>query len=120
MPPLTDPTRLDAYRDALQNWKYTGYVQFELPDEAYRWIRRQLGAITLRDLARRMHEYVASGGVIDEVRETRPEWSGQYEFHHDLRLEVEDQSVYVETRLNYRLPLIADESWILVVNIHAP
>jgi hypothetical protein len=25
----------------------------------------------------------------------------------------------VETRLHYRLPVVADESWILVVNIHA-
>jgi hypothetical protein len=26
--------------------------------------------------------------------------------------------VYIETRLNYRLPVVVDESWILVVNIH--
>jgi hypothetical protein len=62
---------------------------------------------------------VASGGQIDDVRETRPEWRDQHEFHYDLRFTIQDQPVYVETRLNYREPFAPDESWILVVNIHA-
>lgn len=67
-----------------------------------------------------MQEYVSSGGQVDEVRETRPEWSGRYEFHFDLRFTIQTKPVYVETRLHYRLPLVPDEAWILVVNIHAP
>jgi hypothetical protein len=47
---------------------------------------------------------VAGGGEIDEVAETRPEWSGLYEFHHDVRLTIQDKPVYIETRLNYRVP----------------
>ncbi len=66
-----------------------------------------------------MYEHVVAGGEIDEAPETRPEWSDLYEFHHDLRLTIADKPVYIETRLNYRLPVAADESWILVVNIHA-
>ena len=66
-----------------------------------------------------MYEHVAAGGEIDEVPETRPEWSDLYEFHHDLRLTIHDKAVYIETRLNYRLPVAPDESWILVVNVHA-
>jgi hypothetical protein len=65
-----------------------------------------------------MSEYVRAGGEIDEVPETRREWSDQYEFHHDLRLTIQKKRVYIETRLNYRLPVVVDESWILVVNIH--
>jgi hypothetical protein len=65
-----------------------------------------------------MLEHVAAGGEIDEVLETRPEWSDRYEFHYDLRLRIQGKNVYIETRLNYRLPLVADESWILVVNVH--
>ena len=64
-----------------------------------------------------MHEYVAAGGKIDEVRETRKEWK-EHEFHHDLRFTIHDVPVYIETRLNYRLPVVPDESSIEVVNIH--
>ena len=54
-------------------------------------------------------------GEIDDVRETRPEWD-----HYDLRFEINDKPVYVETRLNCRLPFVPSESTILVVNIHEP
>lgn len=118
MPPLTDPDRLAAYRNALGNWNITDYIQFELTVQAHRWIRRELGSVTLKDIGRLMFEYEKAGGEIDEVAETRPEWWNDYEFHHDLRLTIQGKAVYVETRLNYRLPVIADESWILVVNIH--
>jgi hypothetical protein len=115
---LTDPDRLAAYRDALANWNVSKYNQFELTEEAHRWIRRELGNTTLKEIGRLMFAYVTAGGEIDEVPETCPEWSDRYEFHHDLRLTIRKKSVYIETRLNYRLPLVADESWILVVNIH--
>ncbi len=120
VPRLTDPTRLAAYTDALGNWKVTDYIQFDLTEESYRWIRRELDNIPLKEIGRLMCEYVAAGGEIDEQPETRPEWSDQYEFHYDLRFTIQDRPVYIETRLNYRLPLVPDESWILVVNIHAP
>jgi hypothetical protein len=119
VPPLTDPDRLAAYRDALGNWNVTGYVQFELTEEAHRWARRELDAIKLKELGRLMFEHVAAGGEIDEVPEDRPIWRGLYEFHHDLRLTIQNKAVYIETRLKYRLPLVADESWVLVVNVHA-
>jgi len=116
---LIDPDRLAAYRGALSNWAVTGYIQFDLTEEAHGWIRRELGNITLKEIGRLMHEYIAAGGEIDETPETRPEWSDQYEFHHDLRLTINETSVYVETRLHWRLPVVPDESWILVVNVHA-
>ena len=67
-----------------------------------------------------MHEYGAEGGVIDEQRETRDLWSDNYEFHHDLRFVIQGKPVYIETRLNYRLPIVPDDSWILVVSVHDP
>lgn len=118
MPPLSDPDRLAAYMDALGNWNVTDFIQFELTDEAYRWIRRELVEVTLKDIGRLMFEHVDAGGKIDEVRETRPEWSDAYEFHYDFRLPIYGKAVYIETRLHYRLPVVADESWILVVNVH--
>lgn len=117
MPPLTDPTRLAAYKDALRNWRAVGYVEFNLTDAAHRWLRRELDGVDLNGIRRLMYEFVESGGEIDEVKETRPEWS-EYDFHHDLRFTIQNRWVYIETRLIFREPLVADESWILVVNIH--
>lgn len=120
MAPLTDPTRLAAYNDALENWNFEGYVQFQLTEESHRWIRANLDGVTLKEFGRLMREHVVGGGAIDEVSETRPEWSVEYEYHYDLRFSIAGCSVYVETRLHYRLPLVPDEPWILVVNVHAP
>jgi len=117
---LVDPVRLQAYRDALSNWSFTGYIQFELTEQSYRWIRAQFDNISTREIGRSMYEYVATGGEIDEVAETRPEWSDRYQFHYDLRFALRGKAVYVETRLHYSVPVVPDSSWILVVNVHAP
>jgi hypothetical protein len=42
VPPLIEPDRLAAYRDALSNWSVTDYIQFELTETAHRWIRKEL------------------------------------------------------------------------------
>ena len=84
MAPLTDPERLRAYKNALDNWAYSGYVRFQLTEQSRHWVRETLG-IALNDIGRLMHEYVAAGGEIDEVRETRPEWCSEHKFHYDLR-----------------------------------
>lgn len=97
MAPLTDSERLLAYKDALSNWAFRGYVEFDLSEQSHAWIRHELRDIPLRDLARLMHQHVETGGVIHEVRETRPEWSGNYEYHNDLRLSVHGTGVYIET-----------------------
>ena len=120
MAPLTDPTRLEAYTDALANWRFEGYVRFELTETAYKWIKRELDNISLKEIGRLMYEFVDTGGEIDEVLETRPGWSEEYEFHYDLRFTIQDKPVYIESRLKYRIPLVPDDSTILVVNIHAP
>ncbi|MBI3411560.1 MAG: hypothetical protein HY040_24795 [Planctomycetes bacterium] len=56
MPPLTDPDRLAAYGDALQNWNVTDYIQFDLTEQAFRWVRREFGNISLKENGRLMHE----------------------------------------------------------------
>jgi hypothetical protein len=118
--PLTDPIRLQAYQDALSNWSFADYIQFELTEQSQRWIHRELDDISLKEIGRLMHEHLLDGGKIDEVSETRPPWSGDYPYHYDFRFTIDHVPVYIETRLNYRLPLKPDESWILVVNVHAP
>ena len=120
MAPLTDPNRFEAYKDALGNWNFKGYIQFELTQTAYEWIKRELNNISLKEIGLLMYEHVQAGGEIDEVPETRSEWSDEYEFHHDLRFTIQDRLVYIETRLDYRIPIVPDDSTILVVNVHAP
>ena len=118
MASLTDPDRLAAYTDALRNWEFGGYVRFELTEQAYRWVRRELNGVPLKDIGRMLFEHVAGGGQIDEIVESRPEWCDLHEFHHDLRIPIQGKLVYVETRLIFRPPFVSDESSIIVVNIH--
>ena len=119
MAPLTDPTRLEAYKNALGNWRFGDYIEFRLTETANKWIRRELDNILPKEIGRLMYERGAAGGEIDEVRETRPEWSDEYPFHYDLRFTIQDRLVYIETRLNYQIPVLPDDSTILVVNVHA-
>ena len=46
-----------------------------------------------------MHLHVEAGGEIDQVRERRPEYADQNEFHYDFRLEIDGRRVYIETIL---------------------
>ena len=117
MPPLSDPERLQCYRNALANWRFEGYVRFtELAD---RWVRKQLAGCTTRDVARLMNDFVngSTPGVIDEQKETRPEWS-EHEYHYDLRFEIAGRRLYIESRLFYDDPDDPGDPIIYVVNIH--
>jgi hypothetical protein len=96
MPPLTDPDILAAFKQVLANWNVTDYVTWK--DVAREWVGRNLPEWTLRDVARLLHDHVAAGGVIDQVRERRPEWSDR-DFHYDFRLPIGGRLVYVETLL---------------------
>lgn len=116
---MTNPDRLAAFQDALSNWCFDGYIRFELTETAYRWVKRELESMSLKEIGRLMNEYVAQGGIIDEVRETRPEWA-DFDFHYDLRFVIENTPVYIESRLKFELPLKPDSSVVVVVNIHAP
>lgn len=112
---LTDPVRLEHYCHVLELWGVTCYVHWT--ERAAQWVLENLPGMTLRGLAKLMHEHVKRGGEIDEVRETREEWRDIWDFHYDLRLRVPDGPlIYIETRLEMgRTP---DDSTIWVVNVH--
>ena len=115
MAPLTDPERLRHYRWVLAQWQCTGYVTWtRLAEE---WVRKNLDGFTPKGIAQLMSDHVASGGEIDEVPETRPEWS-EHEFHHDLRFRIGDRLIYIETRLLMERDV--EDSTINVVNVHGP
>lgn len=118
MPPLTDPERLQCYRNALANWNCGGYVDFN--EHAWAWLQAAFPTSTKRQIAHLLHRHVQGGGTIDEQVETREEWKYLHEFHHDLRVQVKGRLVYFETRLVYRKPNDPDDPRIEVVNAHDP
>jgi hypothetical protein len=96
MAPLSDPQILACIKQVLQNWHVTDYVTWK--DVARDWVGRNLEALSPRDIARILHEFVQNGGVIDRVRENRPEWSDR-EFHYDFRVPIGVRVLYIETVL---------------------
>jgi len=112
MPTLTDPTILAQIRGVLANWNVTGYVEWRaLP---LHWLARHLHPFRPHEIAKAMWEYVRTGGSIDQVRETRPEWN-DHDYHYDFRLAIGGRLLYLETRLNDDDP---NDLILEVVNIH--
>lgn len=94
MPPLTDPDILAKLRHVLAEWNCTGYVTWK--QIAREWVEANPEGFTARAVGEAMFDYVEAGGVIEQVRETRPEWS-EHRFHDDFRMEIGGRHVYIET-----------------------
>jgi hypothetical protein len=117
MAKLTDPVVLACYCNALSNCRFEGYVVYT--EVAAEWLRLNLPGWSNRQFAEMLGQYVrVEGGEIDQVVETRPQWSCWHEFHYDLRPAIGGRHVYVETRLIYSRPEDPDDPLIHVVNIH--
>jgi len=112
MVPLSDPIISAKIQYALSNWRYTGYVTWKAIARA--WIETNLDGMTARFVAAMMFEHVAAGGEIDQVKETRFEWSEQ-RFHYDFRIPIGDRLIYIETVLIEDDP---EDPTIHVVSIH--
>src|SRR5438128_12002476 len=112
MPPLTEPTILAQFQAVLANWNYTGYVTAK--DVALEWIANNLAGMTLKDVAKALHQFLAGGGVIDQQPERRAEWSA-WPYHYDFRLQLAGRDVYIETILQDDDP---KETTIHIVSIH--
>jgi hypothetical protein len=110
--PLTDPVILAKLRHALGEWNCTGYITWK--KVAREWVETQLEGFTTRAIGEAMCRYVDAGGKIDQVKETRPEWSEQ-RYHFDFRLTLDERQVYVETILIEDVP---NDPTIHVVSIH--
>ena len=111
---LTDPERLQCYLNALANCRFTGFI--ELRPRVAEWLRQELG-MSERAFKNLLFTFVSAGGEIDEIAETRPEWS-DFDHHYDLRPIVAGKAVYVETLLMYSKPTDPDDPRIAVVNVH--
>ncbi|HEX5273387.1 MAG TPA: hypothetical protein VFW33_22980 [Gemmataceae bacterium] len=84
---------------------------------AQEWLLQEMGDLSLPDIRRVLHDFVAQDGVIDEQVERRPEYC-HYEFHYDLRVTIDHRRVYFETVLICDDPGDPDDPIILVVNVH--
>ena len=112
MAALTDAAILGQFRTCLANWKYTGYVTAK--DVALEWIASNLGGLSLKDVAGALNEHVARSGMIDQVPETRAEWS-LWPYHYDFRLTLAGREVYIETILQDDDP---NDPTVHIVSIH--
>jgi hypothetical protein len=110
---LTDASVVARLVEALHEWNCEGFIQWKrLPAE---WMRKNLEGFTQKDVGRMMHEHVAVGGEIDQVKETREEYRHLHQYHYDFRIPIAGRLIYIETRLD-------DTKMgptILVVNMHA-
>jgi hypothetical protein len=96
MPPLTDAGIIAQFRAVLANWNFTGYVTAK--DVALEWMANHLTGLTLKNVARALNDSLQRGDVIDQVAETRSEWS-MWPFHYDFRIGLAGRDVYIETIL---------------------
>ena len=112
MAPLTNPELLAKFRFALSEWNCTGYVTWK--SVAREWVEKNSEGVTTRALGEEMFRHVNAGGEIDQVQESRAEWSDR-QFHYDFRILIEGRLLYIETVLIDDDP---DDPTIHVVSIH--
>jgi hypothetical protein len=112
MAPLTDPAILRKVKHALSEWNCAGYITWK--QTAREWVEENLEGFTARAVGEAMFQHVEGGGQIDQVKETRPEWSAE-RFHYDFRIPLAGRLVYVETILVEDDP---NDPTIHVVSIH--
>jgi hypothetical protein len=98
MAPVTNLTLLAHFRDALREWRCDGFVIWKR--QAAQQLRDLLDSHTQKSIAKLMHEHAEAGGVIDQVRERRPEYASRHEYHFDFRLSIDGRFVYLETTLD--------------------
>jgi hypothetical protein len=109
---LTDPEILARLRHALSQWQFTGYITWK--SIARQWLEQNLEGLTTRSVGEEMFRFLAAGGEIDQVPETRPQWNEQ-RFHYDFRMDIGGRFLYIETILVEDDP---DDPTIHVVSIH--
>jgi hypothetical protein len=96
----------------LSEWNCTGYITWKRV--AREWVEKNLEGVSTRAIGEEMFRYVNAGGQIDQVRESRHEWSG-FGFHYDFRVSIEGRLLYIETILVEDDP---DDPTLHVVSIH--
>lgn len=106
----------NRYLETLKNGsRFSGFVGFDR-QRAERPIAEHLG-MDKDGFLYLMIDHLESGGRLDRVVETRPEWN-RHKFHFDLWPEVAEGELYVETR--FVDDPVLDKREIIVVSVHPP
>jgi len=109
-----DEAALKRYREVLLKFgHFTDYIQWKpLPE---RWLGTNIPNVTAKLVHELMVKHAASDADIDQISETRPEYS-HWRFHYDLRISILGRRVYIETRFDQEQD--DEDCTIWVVNIH--
>lgn len=110
----SDQAALSRYRNVLANFgRVTGYVQWKrVPVQ---WLADNLPEATVRYVNEKISEHAKAGGHIDQVEERRLEYV-DWRFHYDLRLQILNRKIYVETVFDDADDL--EECTIWIVSLH--
>jgi hypothetical protein len=109
MASLTNPEVLAKFRHALCEWNCTGYITWK--PVAREWVERNLEGLTTRAIGEELFRHAKTGGEIDQVEESRREWS-DCRFHYDFRISIEGRLLYIAKRfLSKMIPMIQPFTW---------
>jgi hypothetical protein len=109
---LLNPEILAKFQHALSRWQFTGYITWK--PVARQWLEENLEGFTTRSIGEEMFRFFAADGEIDQVPETRSQWS-EHRFHYDFRTDIGGRLLYIETILVDDDP---NDPTIHVVSIH--
>ena len=112
MAPLADQGILNAFREALSEWRSEGYVVWQR--RPVEWLRKNIESEDIRSVSRMMHEHIESGGEVDQVVERREPYRDRYGYHYDFRFSISGRKIYIETVLD----VTSTGPTVTVVNMH--
>lgn len=104
---------IEVYRKVLlELGAFDGYVLWHSRPAA--WVFEELDGMTTREFVAIMQKFVQQGGEIDQVVETRDDYT-YWRFHYDVRMPVSGRLLYVETVLDQKAKV--DDCEIFIVNV---
>lgn len=95
MPPLGDEALLERLLEALEGWRYDGYIDWK--PRATAWLRKNLPGCSQKAIGRAMYSHVTGGGAIYEAKENYEGYRDDHPFHYDYRILVAGKRIYIET-----------------------
>lgn len=110
--PECHPATRQRYIRALSEWSSLFRIRWE--GQAAENV--DLLGLSFQEATRVVYEYLLSGGELDEVDETRPQWKA-HRHHYDVRLQMGGRYIYVETRFIEDHSNRDDPPWIWFVNL---
>ncbi|MDZ4821085.1 MAG: hypothetical protein SGJ20_19125 [Planctomycetota bacterium] len=93
---LKDPELLAVFQEVLSEWNIGGTIIW-LPQPT-EWLDANIEGHDTKSAGKLMFEHFHRGGEIDQVRETRLDYTDN-SHHYDFRFAINGRRVYIETVL---------------------